>query len=83
MYWIFSAVCLISLLMEILLSFVHVAIIVLLVAIVAVLFIGVLTMGSGSRFTPEFSNKVMKIRVVLQGVIFFLVVIYASAQLFG
>ena len=68
--------------MEILLSFFPVVIIILLVAIVAVLFTGVLAMGIGGRIAPDIRNKLMKTRLVLQGIILFLVVIYVAAQSF-
>ena len=50
-------------------------IVVLLVAVVIILFSGLLTMAIGGRFTPEFRNKLMKMRVMFQGVIFVIVII--------
>ena len=50
-------------------------IVVLLFAVVIVLLTGLLTMATGGRFTPIFRNKLMKIRVIIQGLIFVLVVI--------
>ena len=57
-------------------------IVVLLVAVVIVLFTGLLTMAIGGRFTPEFRNRLMKTRVMLQGLIFIIVVITFTAALF-
>ena len=68
--------------MDALYSFAPIIIVFLLVAVVVVLFTGLLTMAIGKRFTPEFRNKLMKIRVVLQSVIFILVVITFAAALF-
>ena len=68
--------------MEILLSFFPMVITVLLVAIVAVLFTGALSMGISARIAPEFRNKLMRTRVILQGLIFLLVVTYIAAESF-
>ena len=60
-----------------------VIIVVLLVAVVIVLFTGLLTMAIGGRFTPEFRNKLMRTRVIIQGLIFILVVITFAVALFS
>ena len=57
-------------------------IVVLLVAVVIVLFTGLLTMAIGGRFSPEFRNKLMKTRVMIQGLIFIYVVITFTVALF-
>ena len=57
-------------------------IVVLLVAVVIVLFTWLLTMAIGGRFTPEFRNKLMKTRVIIQGLIFIIVVITFTVALF-
>ena len=57
-------------------------IVVLLVAVVIVLFTGLLTMAIGGRFTPEFRNRLMKTRVMLQGLIFIIVIITFTVALF-
>ena len=57
-------------------------IVVLLVAVVIVLFTGLLTMAIGGWFTPEFRNKLMKTRVIIQGLIFIIVVITFTVALF-
>ena len=57
-------------------------IVVLLVAVVIVLFTGILTMAIGGRFTPNFRNKLMKTRVIIQGLIFIIVVITFTVALF-
>ena len=57
-------------------------IVVLLVAVVIVLFTGLLTMAIGGRFTPEFRNKLMKTRVIIQGLIFMIVVITFAVAVF-
>ena len=61
---------------------VPVLIVVLLVAVVIVLFTGILTMAIGGRFTPNFRNKLMKTRVIIQGIIFIIVVITFTIALF-
>ena len=67
--------------MDTLIRFVPVVIVILLVAVVVVLFTGLLTMAIGGRFTPEFRNKLMKTRVVLQGLILFMAAITFAATL--
>ena len=67
--------------MDALYNFAPIVIVVLLGAVVVVLFTGLLTMAIGKRFTPEFRNKLMKTRVVLQSLIFILVVITFAAAL--
>ena len=67
--------------MDMLNSFVPVVIVILLVAVVCVLFTGLLTMAIGGRFTPEFRNKLMKTRVVIQGLILLMAVITFAATL--
>ena len=59
-----------------------VLIVVLLVAVVIVLFTGLLTMAIGGRFTPEFRNKLMKTRVIIQGLIFIVVLATFTVALF-
>ncbi|MCH2314202.1 MAG: hypothetical protein MK411_09415 [SAR202 cluster bacterium] len=39
-------------------------------------------MAIGGRFTPEFRNKLMKTRVIIQGLIFIIVVITFTVALF-
>jgi len=68
--------------MNALFSLAPIIIVVLLVAVVIVLFSGLLTMAIGKRFTPEFRNKLMKTRVILQGFIFILVAITFAAALY-
>ena len=63
-------------------GFAPILIVILLVAVVIVLFTGLLTMAMGGRFTPEFRNKLMKIRVIIQGLIFIIVVITFTVALF-
>ena len=67
--------------METLISFVPVVIVILLAAVVIVLFMGLLTMAIGGRFTPEFRNKLMKTRVVIQGLILLMAVITFATTL--
>ena len=67
--------------MDVLNNFVPIVIVVLLVAVVVVLFTGLLTMGIGGRFTPEFRNKLMKARVLLQGLILVTAAITFAATL--
>ena len=68
--------------MNVLAGLAHILIVVLLVAVVIVLFTGLLTMAIGGRFTPEFRNKLMRTRVIIQGLIFIVVVITFTVALF-
>ena len=68
--------------MDTLLQFIPIAIIVLLVAVVVVLFMGVGGMAVGGRVTPAVRNKLMRIRVILQGLIIVLVLITFAAAAF-
>ncbi len=61
--------------MDSLIQLIPVAIIILLVALVIVLFMGVGGMAVGGRVTPRVRNKLMRIRVILQGLIVVLVLI--------
>ena len=52
-----------------------------LLAVVGVLIAGVLTMGRGGEFNAKYGNKLMRARVILQGlaiVLFLLLVVTAS-----
>lgn len=65
-----------------LLHIIPVAIVVLLVAVVLVLFMGLGGMAFGGRITPIARNKLMRVRVYLQGLIVLLVLItFAAAAL--
>ena len=68
--------------MSVLAGLAPILIVVLLVAVVIVLFTGILTMAIGGRFTPNFRNKLMKTRVIIQGIIFIIVVITFTIALF-
>ena len=61
--------------MDSLSQLIPVAIIILLVAVVIVLFMGVGGMAIGGRVTPRVRNKLMRIRVILQGLIVVLILI--------
>ena len=68
--------------METLLHIIPVAIVVLLVAVVLVLFVGLGGMAFGGRITPIARNKLMRVRVYLQGLIVLLILItFAAAAL--
>ena len=59
-----------------------VAIVVLIIAIVVVLFMGLGGMALGGRITPMARNKLMRVRIYLQGLIVLLVLItFAAAAL--
>tara|TARA_B100000315_G_C14588277_1_gene594332 strand:+ start:1813 stop:2028 length:216 start_codon:yes stop_codon:yes gene_type:complete len=56
----------------------------LLIAVIAtaiVLFTGIFSMASDKKFSPRFRNKMMRARVILQGIviILFLIMIFSSA----
>ena len=65
--------------MEIVLQIAPVVIVVLMVAVVLVLFMGLGGMAFGGRITPMARNKLMRVRVCLQGLIVFLVLITVAA----
>jgi len=55
----------------------------LLIAVIAtavVLFAGIISMASDKKFSPRFRNKMMRARVILQGivVVLFLIMIFSS-----
>ena len=56
-------------------DFVPVLIVILLVAVVIILFTGLLAMAIGGRFTPGFRNMLMQTRVIVQGIILIVIVI--------
>ena len=57
------------------LQFIPFAIVVLMIAVVLVLFMGLSGMALGGRITPMARNKLMRVRVYLQGLIVLLVLI--------
>ena len=61
--------------METVIQFVPIAIVVMMVGVVLVLFLGLGGMAFGGRITPMGRNKLMRLRVYLQGVIVLLVLI--------
>ena len=61
--------------METVLQFVPIAIVVMMVGVVLVLFLGLGGMAFGGRITPMGRNKLMRLRVYLQGAIVLLVLI--------
>jgi len=80
--WYFASGRLIFSFMNVPAGLAPVLIVVLLVAVVIVLFTGLLTMAIGGRFTPEFRNKLMKTRVIIQGLIFIVVLATFTVALF-
>ena len=68
--------------MDTLLQFIPAIIIMLLLLILIVLFMGVGGMAFGGRITPAVRNKLMRIRVYLQGVLVALVLITLTATAF-
>ena len=52
-----------------------------LIALVAVLFWGVITMGIGGKYNSKWSNKIMRYRVILQAIalLIFIVILSVSA----
>ena len=61
--------------MESILQFIPFAIVVLMIAVVLVLFMGLSGMALSGRITPIARNKLMRVRVYLQGLIVLLVLI--------
>ena len=61
--------------METVLQFVPIAIVVMMVGVVLVLFLGLGGMAFGGQITPMGRNKLMRLRVYLQGAIVLLVLI--------
>ena len=66
--------------MESILQFIPFAITVLMIAVVLVLFMGLGGMALGGRITPIARNKLMRVRVYLQGFIVLLVLITFAAS---
>lgn len=54
-----------------------------LVAVVATLFTGLVSMTKGGAFNARYGNKLMRLRVILQGVTIALLMLYFSIQYFG
>ena len=68
--------------MESILQIIPFAIVVLMIAVVLVLFMGLSGMALSGRITPMARNKLMRVRVYLQGLIVLLVLItFAAAAL--
>ncbi len=68
--------------MDLVLQVTPIAIAVLMIAVVLTLFVGLGGMASGGRITPMGRNKLMRVRVYLQGLIVLLVLItFAAAAL--
>jgi len=53
-------------------------IVIALVAVLIVLLIGVVSMLRGGRFNKQYSNKLMRLRVGLQGLAVVLIVVYVA-----
>lgn len=68
--------------MHAVLSFIPLLVLVILAALVIVLGFGLITMGS-DRFSPLFRNKVMRVRVALQGLLIVLILIMLASATFG
>ena len=68
--------------MEIIIQSIPVAITFLLVVLLLVLFMGLGGMAFGGRITPIMRNKLMRVRVYLQGLIVILVLITLAAAVF-
>ena len=54
-----------------------------LVAVVVTLFTGLISMTKGGEFNARYGNKLMRLRVILQGVTIALLMLYFSLQYFG
>ena len=68
--------------MDFILQIIPAAIVVLMVAVILILFMGLGGMAFGGRITPMARNKLMRVRVYLQGLIVLLVLItFAAAAL--
>ena len=68
--------------MDSILQTIPVAVVVLMIALVVILFLGLGGMALGGRITPMARNKLMRVRVYLQGLIVLLVLIsFAAAAL--
>ena len=68
--------------MELILQIIPLAIVALMIAVVIVLFMGLGGMALSGRITPMVRNKLMRVRVYLQGLIVLLVLItFAAAGL--
>ena len=68
--------------MDFILQIIPAAIVVLMVAVILILFMGLGGMAFGGRITPMARNKLMRLRVYIQGLIVLLVLItFAAATL--
>ena len=68
--------------MDFILQIIPAAIVVLMVAVILILFMGLGGMAFGGRITPMARNKLMRLRVYIQGLIVLLVLItFAAAAL--
>ena len=52
-------------------------------AVVVTLFTGLISMTKGGDFNARYGNKLMRLRVILQGVTIALLMLYFSLQYFG
>ena len=68
--------------MQAYLNFIPTMVMVLLVALAVVLGFGVVTMGS-DRFSPRFRNKLMQLRVAIQGLLILLFIILLASVTLG
>ncbi|MDP6257766.1 MAG: twin transmembrane helix small protein [Rhodospirillales bacterium] len=60
----------------------------LLIAVIAtaiVLFAGIISMANDKKYSPRFRNKMMRVRVILQGIVIvlFLIMIFSSTLALG
>ena len=52
-------------------------------AVIATLFTGLVSMTRGGEFNARYSNKLMRLRILLQAVTIALLMLYFSLQYFG
>lgn len=60
-------------------SFTLVAVILAMLAVLATLFVGLVGMARGGEFNARYGNRLMRLRVILQGLALLLVIVAAVA----
>lgn len=60
-------------------SFALIAVVLAMIAVLATLFVGLIGMARGGEFNARYGNRLMRLRVILQGVALLLVIVAAAS----
>ena len=60
-------------------NFTLIAVILAMLAVLATLFVGLVGMARGGKFNARYGNRLMRLRVILQGVALLLVIVAAAS----